>query len=109
MFRTVTSLLGLAFIVAGADKLLGITGYRRLFRHWGWSRDSMRMIGAGELLGGTALLCPPGRRTGALLLTTVSTAVLTAELRRGETERALPRGALLLAAALCAMPRHAHG
>jgi hypothetical protein len=41
-----------------------------------------------------------------LLLTLASSAVLTAELRRGETERALPRGALLLAAALAALPRN---
>jgi hypothetical protein len=41
-----------------------------------------------------------------LLLTLASSAVLTAELRRDETERALPRGALLLAAALAALPRN---
>lgn len=105
MLRTMSSLLGLGFAVAGTDKLLGITGYRRLFRHWGWSRDTMRIVGAVELLGGAALLCPPGRRLGGLLLTMVSAAVLTAELRRGETDRALPRGALLVAAALCALPR----
>lgn len=105
MLRTVTTLLGLGFAVAGADKMLGITGYRRLFRHWGWSRQSMRAIGVGELVGGASLLCPPSRRLGGLLLTAVSTAVLTAELRRGEAERALPRGALLLAAALCTLPQ----
>jgi uncharacterized membrane protein len=104
MFRAATSLLGLGFVVTGADKMLGLRGYRRLFRDWGWSRQTMRVVGAAELLGGTALLCPPGRRMGALLLTTISTAVLTAEVRRGEMERALPRGALLLAAVLCALP-----
>ena len=103
----VPSLLGLGFAVAGTDKLLSQNGYRRLFRHWGWSRETMGAIGAGEMLGGLALLCPPSRRLGGLLLTAVSTAVLTAELRRGETQRALPRGALLLAAMLCAVPRRA--
>lgn len=107
MIRVASSLLGLGFVIAGSDKLLGIRGYRRLFRHWGWSNDTMRAVGAGEVLGGAALLCPAGRRMGGLLLTTISTAVLLAELRRGEPERALPRGALLLAVALCALPGRA--
>ena len=102
-------LLGLGFAVAGADKLLRLRGYRRLFRHWGWSQTAMRAVGAGEFAGGVLLATPLARRLGALLLTTVSSAVLTAELRRSEAERALPRGALLLAAVLCALPRHASG
>jgi hypothetical protein len=70
----------------------------------------MRGIGAGEFIGGVLVACPPAQRLGALLVTLASSAVPTAELRRDETERALPRGALLLAAALAALPsRKAHG
>ena len=102
-------LLGLGFAIAGADKLLRLRGYRRLFRHWGWSQGAMRAVGAGEFAGGILLSTPAARRLGALLLTTVSSAVLTSELRRSEVQRALPRGALLLAAVLCALPRRAGG
>jgi uncharacterized membrane protein YphA (DoxX/SURF4 family) len=102
-------ILGLGFAIAGADKLLALRGYRRLFRHWGWSRSAMRAVGAGELAGGIMLASPGARRLGAVVLTGVCAAVLTAELRRSETRHALPRGALLLAAALCALPRRAHG
>ncbi len=100
-------LLGLGFAIAGADKLLAIGGYPRLFRNWGWSPEAMRGIGAGEFIGGVLVACPPAHRLGALLLTLASSAVLTAELRRGETERALPRATLLFAAALAALPARA--
>lgn len=96
-------LLGLGFAIAGADKLMGQTGYRQMFRGWGWSRESRRLLGAGEFAGGVLLASETARRLGGLVLTTASTSVLTSELRRGETTRALPRGALLLGALLAAL------
>lgn len=97
-------LLGLGFAIAGADKLLGASGYRRMFRGWGWSRDERRLLGAGEFAGGVLLASETARHLGGLVLTTASSSVLTSELRRGETGRALPRAALLLAALLAAWP-----
>lgn len=97
-------LLGLGFAIAGADKMMGESGYRRMFRDWGWSRQSRRLIGAGEFAGGVLLATETARQLGGLVLTTASTSVLTSELSRGETCRALPRGALLLAALLAVLP-----
>jgi hypothetical protein len=97
-------LLGLGFAVAGADKLLGQAGYRHMFRDWGWSREARLLIGASEFAGGVLVASDAARRLGGLLLTTASTSVLTSELQRGQTGRALPRGALLLAAVLAALP-----
>jgi len=96
-------LLGLAFAVAGADKLLGQSGYQRLFRHWGWSSDSMRLVGLSEFLGGVLLASHRGRRAGGLLLTAASSAVLTKEMERDETDLATPRLVLLAASALAAV------
>jgi uncharacterized membrane protein YphA (DoxX/SURF4 family) len=101
--RKWTVLLGLAFAIAGADKLFAVDGYRRLFRQWGWSQQAMRGIGAGEVVGGVLLGCPAAQRLGGLVLTTICSAVLTAELQRGEAERAVPRSALLLVAAISAL------
>ena len=97
-------LLGLGFAIAGADKLMGQSGYRHMFRGWGWPHEARRLLGAGEFAGGVLLASDAGRQLGGLLLTTASTSVLTAELQRGETGRALPRGVLLLAALLAALP-----
>jgi hypothetical protein len=100
-------LVGLGFAVAGADKLLGQAGYRRLFRQWGWSDDSMRLIGAAEFAGGVLVSSTIARRLGGLLLTTASTAVLTAELERRQDDLAVPRLALLFAAAIASLPPRA--
>jgi hypothetical protein len=97
-------LLGLGFALAGADKLLGLSGYRRLFGHWGWSPEAMRLVGAAEFAGGVLVASSAGRRLGGLTLTAASTAVLTAEIERAETERALPRLALLIAAVVASLP-----
>jgi hypothetical protein len=97
-------LLGLGFALAGADKLLGVRGYRRMFRGWGWSRTARQLVGAGEFAGGVLLASPSARQLGGLVLTAASTSVLTSELRRGESARVLPRFALLMAALLAALP-----
>jgi len=97
-------LLGLGFALAGADKLLGQPGYRRLFGQWGWSSDAMRLIGACELAGGVLVASPWTRRLGGLALTAASTAVLTAEFERSENGHAAPRLAMLVGAILAALP-----
>ncbi|MBN8899446.1 MAG: hypothetical protein BGO51_07430 [Rhodospirillales bacterium 69-11] len=98
-------LLGLGFALAGADKMFGQSGYRRLFRHLGLSEQAMRVVGMGEFAGGVLVSSAHGRRLGGLLLTMASTAVLTSELRKGTEQLAIPRAALLLAAvAAAAMP-----
>lgn len=100
-------LLGLGFAVAGADKVLGLRGYRRLFNHLGLSEQAMGLIGAGEFAGGVLVASLAGRRLGGLLLTMASTAVLTAELRKGDDQLALPRSVLLAASVLAAMTPNA--
>lgn len=102
-------LLGLSFAVAGADKLMGQRGYRQMFRGWGWSRESRRVLGAGEFAGGVLVSSETARPLGGLILAVSSASVLTSELRRGESSRALPRGALLLAALLAAIPSRSAG
>ncbi len=97
-------LVGLGFTLAGADKLLGQSGYRRLFGEWGWSPEAMRLVGACEFLGGVLIASRLGRRLGGLTLTAASTAVLTAEVERAETARAVPRLAMLAGAVLAALP-----
>jgi uncharacterized membrane protein YphA (DoxX/SURF4 family) len=90
-------LLGLGFAVAGADKLLGVSGYKRLFSQLGLSEQTRGVIGAGELAGGVLLASGAGRKLGGLMLTMASTAMLTAEKRAGEDQLAVPRSLLLLA------------
>ena len=101
--------LGLAFAVAGADKLYGLRGYRMMFRHWGWSERQMRAVGASEVLGGALLLAPATRRAGGVLLAATSATVLTAELRHREGSLGGPRLALLAAAVTALLPRPARG
>jgi uncharacterized membrane protein len=102
-------ILGAAFALAGVDKLLGIRGYRRMFRHWGWTRSAMRLVGGSEVAGGLLLASPQTRALGGIVLATVSASVLAAELRRAEPKLALPRLVLLGAAlaAICPAARRA--
>lgn len=90
-------LLGLGFAVAGADKLLGLRGYERLFARWGWRETGLRVVGAAEFLGGVMVASRLFRRRGGLLLSATSAAVLGKEMQRQETGLAAPRLALLLA------------
>lgn len=90
-------LLGLGFAVAGADKILGLRGYERLFERWGWSDEVMRAVGFAEFAGGVLVATRRHRRRGGILLTAASTAVLTKELNQEDTGNAMPRLGLLLA------------
>ncbi len=90
-------LLGLGFAVAGADKLLGLRSYQALFHDWGWSRSVMRLVGAGEFIGGVLVSTRSQRSRGGLLLAATSAAVLAQELQSEDTDLAVPRFALLLA------------
>ena len=80
-----------------------------MFREWGWSEQQMRLIGAAELSGGTLLAAETTRQLGGALLALASTAVLAAELRHRDADRALPRLALLVGIATAVWPaRPAH-
>ena len=72
-------LLGLGFAVAGADKLLGMRAYDRLFAKWGWSETTRQLIGVGEFTGGVLVASATLRHLGGWLLTATSAAMLTAE------------------------------
>lgn len=96
-------LLGLGFAVAGADKLLGVRGYERLFQRWGWRRAGLRAVGAAEFAGGVLVASRLFRRRGGLLLSATSAAMLAKETARQETDLALPRFVLMLAAASAAL------
>ena len=98
-------LLGLGFAVAGADKLLGMRAYDRLFAKWGWSETTRQLIGVGEFTGGVLVASATLQHLGGWLLTATSAAMLTAEMGRKERDLALPRGLLLVAAATALLPQ----
>ncbi|MGI4946513.1 MAG: DoxX family protein [Janthinobacterium lividum] len=90
--------LGVAFVVAGADKIIGNRGYSRMFRHLGWSSTSKRVVAAAEMAGGALLAARSTRMLGSAMLAATSATVLASEVRHGDGKLALPRAALLLAA-----------
>ncbi len=95
-------LLGAAFALAGADKLVGNDRYVDMFEDLGWSREGMGAVAVAEIAGALMLGLRSMRRLGASLLAGASAAVLASELREGAGRLAGPRG-LLLAAALIAL------
>ena len=97
-------LLGLAFAVAGADKLLAVGSYRRLPRDLGWPMAAMRTVAAVEVVGGTLLASSRTRRLGGGMLALACGAMLSGELRHRQASLALPRLTLLLAALTAFLP-----
>ena len=96
MFRAIWyPLLGLAFAVAGAGKLMRDPGYEKIFRRFGWTRGQQQAAAAVEVLGGLLLAMRKTRRLGGLLLTGESASVLAAEIRTQKAELAVPRVLLL--------------
>ena len=98
MRRKWFALLSLGFAIAGADKVLGLGGYERLFARWGWSDAARQLVGASELAGGVLVASERLRHVGGWLLIAISAAMLGAEIDRGERDLALPRVVLMLAA-----------
>ncbi|MDA8249826.1 MAG: hypothetical protein M0Z28_11695 [Rhodospirillales bacterium] len=98
-------LLGIAFAVAGLDKVIGLRPYRRLARHWEWRKADMRLLGAAELAGGALLAWHPTRRLGGGVLAGASAAALAAEARHRDLALVVPRGVLFAAALLAAATR----
>ena len=92
------TLVGLAFATAGIAKLTAAEPEAKLFRSWGWSRKDMQIIGTSELLGAVMLVTRSTQRLGALLLSSSSVCILTAELRHGDDLLVTPRAGMLLAA-----------
>jgi uncharacterized membrane protein YphA (DoxX/SURF4 family) len=104
MVRKWFPILGLGFAVAGADKLLGLGAYDRLFAKWGWSEGARQLVGASEFAGGVLVASERGRPLAGWLLTMISAAMLSAEIDRNERDLALPRFVLMLAAATALLP-----
>ena len=104
MVRKWFPLLGLGFAIAGADKLLGLGGYDRLFAKWGWSDGARQLVGATEFAGGVLVASARCRHAGGWLLTTVSAAMLSAEIDHDERDLALLRLVLTLAAVTAFWP-----
>jgi hypothetical protein len=98
-------LLGLGFAIAGADKVLGLGAYDRLFAKLGWSDAARQLVGASELAGGVLVASERLRHVGGWLLTAVSAAMLGAEIDREERDLALPRFVLMLAATTALLAR----
>ena len=98
------ALLGLGFAAAGVNKLIGLGGYDRLAKHWGWSRQNMRSLGAVEFTGGLLVATPPTRRLGGALLSATSAYVMATELQNSDEGLSLARGGLLLAALTALLP-----
>ena len=95
---TLSTLVGAAFAVAGADKMIGQRGYAEAFRHLGWSERAMRLAGTAEAIGGVLAAIPATRAAGSVLLVGASAAVLHSEIRRGNWRLAVPRLGMLCAA-----------
>jgi hypothetical protein len=104
MIRKWFPLLGLGFAIAGADKLLGLGIYEQMFAKWGWSDCARQAVGASEFAGGVLVASERGRHLGGWLLTTASAAMLSAEIDRHESDLALPRFVLMLAAVTSLLP-----
>lgn len=96
--NTWNTLVGAAFAVAGADKMIGQRGYVEAFRHLGWSERAMRLAGTAEAIGGVLAVIPATRAAGSVLLAGASAAVLQSEIRRGDWRLAVPRLGMLCAA-----------
>lgn len=89
--------LGAAIAVAGLDKLGGDRGYARMFRHLGWSADTMRLLAVAETVGGLLMMPRGTRRLGGALVAAVSVAVLASEIHQADGRLAGPRALVLLA------------
>jgi uncharacterized membrane protein YphA (DoxX/SURF4 family) len=100
--------LGAAVALAGTDKLVGVRGYNRMFSHLGWSRDAVTMAAAAEVVGGLLMIPSATRRIGAAIIAAASAAVLASEVTRHDSNLAVPRGVVLLAALAGTSPRLTH-
>jgi hypothetical protein len=94
---TIIPLAGGAIALAGADKLAGNRGCRRMFRHLGWSDRNMQAAALAETAGGLLMMPRSTRRLGGAMVAAVSGLVLLSELAEGDTQLAAPRGMVLLA------------
>ena len=96
--------LGIAFAVAGGEKLFAVGSYRRLPRDLGWPVSAMRAVGAGEVIGGALLSAKRTRQVGGAVLALSCAAMLGGELQHRQGSLALPRLGLLLASLTAFLP-----
>ena len=102
MLRFLIPLAGLGMAAAGADKLIGNRAYDRLYGHWGWTPQQMRLAGLSELLGGLLMANRGTRRLGGGVIAASSAVTLASELRHGDDGLAAARMGVL-ATALAAL------
>ena len=96
--------LGVAFAVAGVEKLFAVGSYRRLPSDLGWPMGAMQAVAAGEVIGGALLSTGRTRRLGGAVLAVSCAAMLGGELQHRRGSLALPRLALLLASLTAFLP-----
>ena len=94
--RILTPLVGFGMAAAGLSKLAGEGGYQRLYRHWGWTREQMRLSGMAELAGGLLMASRRTRRLGGAVMVGSSAVMLSTELRHHDDGMAAARGLVLL-------------
>ncbi len=84
MKKALWVVMGLLFIVAGVDKLVGDPNQVRHFAEWGYPLWFLYLTGVIELGGGVSLFIPPVRFYGILILSTTMVGALVTHLKAGE-------------------------
>jgi uncharacterized membrane protein YphA (DoxX/SURF4 family) len=102
--RILAPLVGVGMAVAGWEKLADERGYRRLFRHFGWSHADLWRVGVAELAGGALMVPPATRRIGGAIMAAASVPQLAAEIRHRDHGLTAAR-VCVLAVALAAVLR----
>ena len=97
--------LGAAIALAGGDKLIGMRGYKDMFRGLGWSDSNMRAAAAAEVAGGLLMMPQATRALGGAVVAATSATVLATEVSHGDTKLALPRSLVMLFALIAAADR----
>ena len=96
--RILAPLVGFGMAAAGLDKVAGDRTYQRLYQHWGWTREQMRLSGLVELAGGLLMANRGTRRLGGAVMVGSSAVMLATELRHRDDAIAAARGIVLLTA-----------
>lgn len=96
--RILTPIVGFGMAAAGLSKVSGDRTYQRLYQHWGWTREQMRLSGLVELAGGLLMANRRTRRLGGAVMVGSSAVMLSTELRERDDRMAAARSVVLLTA-----------